>query len=106
MSCAQNSSDCPARKRPKYASWTLTEKIWLLDHARNNPKLSYDEVGEALAAEYNSKVKDDRDKRNPVKKPTIAGWKKQGVRIHKWRRPCMCGSGRCRPVTSRSTKTC
>jgi hypothetical protein len=27
-------------------------------------------------------------------------------RIHNWRRPCMCGSGRCRPLTSQSTKTC
>jgi hypothetical protein len=77
MFCAQNGADGPARKRTKHASWTLTEKILLLDHARNNPKLSYDELGEALAAEYNSKVKDDRDKRKPVKKPTIAGWKKQ-----------------------------
>jgi hypothetical protein len=76
-------SEPPVRKRPKYVSWTVADKVWLLDHSKNNPSLSYEDLGKALALQFNSKVTDDRDRREPVKKNTVAGWKKEEEQLRK-----------------------
>jgi hypothetical protein len=61
----------------------LADKFWLLDFSKNNPRLSYEDLGKALVADFNAKVKDERDKREPVKISTIAGWKRDEAQLRK-----------------------
>jgi hypothetical protein len=77
-----NTANEPARKWPRYVSWTLADTVWLLDFLKNNPRLSED-LGKTLAADFNATVKDERDKREPVKKRTIAGCKKGEAQLRK-----------------------
>jgi hypothetical protein len=47
----------PAQKWPKYVGCTLADKVWLLDFSKNNPCLSYEELGKVLAADFTQKSK-------------------------------------------------
>jgi hypothetical protein len=38
-------------------------------------------ISERLAADFNAKVKDERDKREHVQKSTIAGWRKDEAQL-------------------------
>jgi hypothetical protein len=46
----------PPTKRGKYAAYSLEEKVWLLDHAAKNPRVSADDLGKALAAHVNAQL--------------------------------------------------
>ncbi len=46
----------PPAKWGKYAAYSIPEKIWLLDYGKQNPKVSAEDLGKALAAEVNAEV--------------------------------------------------
>jgi hypothetical protein len=70
----------PARKRAKYAGWTSPDKIWLIDLSKKNPRMSYEDLGE-VSAEFDAKVTDAGDKRETVKRSTVASWKREKTQL-------------------------
>jgi hypothetical protein len=45
--------------------------------------MSCEDLGEALSAEFNAKVTDAGEKREDVKKSTVAGWKREETQLRK-----------------------
>jgi hypothetical protein len=70
----------PAAKRPKYVSFSLSEKVWLLDLSKKSPKVNSEDCGEALAAEDNANVPEHEKRKAPTKN-TVNGWKKSEAQL-------------------------
>ena len=68
------------KKRAKYESYTIANKLWTFDYKASNPRLKASELGEALAAEVNTGV-DARLPRRPVSASTVNGWLKKEIQL-------------------------
>ena len=55
-------ADAESGKRPKrsHTAWTAEDKVWVLDYAAQNPKISAQDLGVALANHVNAKRSDDQ----------------------------------------------
>jgi hypothetical protein len=57
----------PSARSPKYVSINLSEKVWLLDFSKKNPKVNSEDCGKALAAEVNANVPEHENRKAPTK---------------------------------------
>jgi hypothetical protein len=60
-----DNDQAPAAKRPKYVLFSLSEKVWLLDSSKKNPKVNSEDCGKALAAEVNANVPEHEKRKAP-----------------------------------------
>jgi hypothetical protein len=75
--------DQPTEKRQKRAlnPFTAEEKVWLLNFADHNPKVSSTDLGRALADHVNSQRSADQVQRIAPGKSTVNDWRKNAASI-------------------------
>jgi hypothetical protein len=73
-------SDEPQPKRARHV-WTLGDKLWLLDYADNNPKVSNADLAKALARHLNEGRPCDCVAVEPPSKQRVSEWKKNAADI-------------------------
>jgi hypothetical protein len=83
-------------------SFSLSEKVWLLDFSKKNPKVNSEDCGKALAAEVNANVPEHEKRKAPTKN-TVNGWKKSEAQLRAQHEK-ECAQGTTGKVRSREAK--